>query len=72
MTACLLHNEPTSLLSVARLRQYLAGAGAKASLNRAIQSLAQDPKPGELTMGRVKGAERRLEARTITCHKKLG
>ena len=36
------------------------------------ESLAQDPKPGELTMGRVKGAERRLEARTITCRKKLG
>ena len=30
------------------------GAGAKASLNRAIQSLDVDPKPGELPMGRVK------------------
>ena len=35
MTACLLKNEPTSYSSVARLRQEAAGAGAKASLNRA-------------------------------------
>jgi hypothetical protein len=31
-----------------------AGAGAKASLNRATQSLAVDPKPGELPMTRLK------------------
>ncbi len=30
------------------------GAEAKASLNRAIQSQAVDPKPGDLSMGRVK------------------
>jgi hypothetical protein len=65
VTVCLLHNEPTSLLSVARLRQSLAEAGAKASPNRAIKSLAQDPKPGELTMGRVKSRESGMEARTI-------
>ena len=36
VTACLLKNEPTSYSSVARLRQAAAGAGAKASLNRAF------------------------------------
>jgi hypothetical protein len=30
------------------------GAAAKASLNRATQSCALDPKPGELSMGRLK------------------
>jgi hypothetical protein len=32
----------------------MSGAAAKASLIRAIQSLAADPKPGELSMGRLK------------------
>ena len=32
----------------------LGVAVAKASLNRAIQSLGADPKPGELAMTRVK------------------
>ena len=32
----------------------MSGAAAKASLNRAIQSVAVDPKPGELPMGRLK------------------
>ena len=31
-----------------------AGAEAKASLNRACESLGVDPKPGELSMARVK------------------
>lgn len=35
MTACLLHNEPTSCSSLARLRTLRSAAGAKASLNRA-------------------------------------
>ena len=35
VTACLLHNEPTSCVSPARLRRLTAGAEAKASLNRA-------------------------------------
>ena len=30
------------------------GAEAKASLNRAIKLLGLDPKPGDLSMGRVK------------------
>ena len=35
VTACLLHNEPTSRVSLARLRRVIAVAEAKASLNRA-------------------------------------
>ena len=35
MTACLLHNEPTSYTSLARLIQRIGAAEAKASLNRA-------------------------------------
>ena len=31
-----------------------AGAEAKASLKRAIESLGVDPKPGELSMARLK------------------
>jgi len=50
----------------------LPGAGAKASPNRASWSLARDPKPGELSMGRVKVEEIRLEARTIAYRKTLG
>ena len=36
MTACLLHNEPTSYSSLARLRTLRSVAEAKASLNRAL------------------------------------
>ena len=35
VTACLLHNEPTSYSSLARLNALKNGAAAKASLNRA-------------------------------------
>ena len=35
MTACLLHNEPTSYTSLARLSGLSHVSGAKASLNRA-------------------------------------
>ena len=42
------------LWSAARLRDENSGAVAKASLNRAIELLAVDPKPGELPMARVK------------------
>ena len=52
LTACLLHNEPAS---------YRHGQGeascravAKASLNRAIQSVATDAKRDDLPMARVK------------------
>ena len=54
MTACLLKNEPASYSSVARLRLETAGAGAKASPNRAPQSLGVDPKPRDLPMARLK------------------
>ncbi len=50
----------------------LAGAGAKASPNRALKSLGHDPKPGELSMSRLKPAERRVEDRTIGYRKTLG
>ena len=36
------------------VKDFRSGAGAKASLNRAIQSLGVDPKPGDLSMTRVK------------------
>jgi hypothetical protein len=36
MTACLLHNEPTSYSSLARLIHIIGEAEAKASLNRAF------------------------------------
>ena len=41
VTACLLHNEPTSCVSLARLRRCSAGAEAKASLNRALSQWEQ-------------------------------
>ena len=47
-------NEPASYSSVARLRLAAAGAGAKASPNRASESQGVDPKPCELSMGRLK------------------
>ena len=47
-------NEPASYCSVARLRLVTAGAGAKASLIRASESQAVDPKLSELPMGRLK------------------
>ena len=54
MTACLLKNEPTSYVGVARLTPWTEGAEAKASPNRAIELYLVDPKPGELPMARVK------------------
>ena len=37
-----------------KVKAETAGAEAKASLNRAYESLGVDPKPGELSMARVK------------------
>ena len=37
-----------------KVKAGIAGAEAKASLNRARESLGVDPKPGELSMARVK------------------
>lgn len=54
MTACLLHNEPTSYTSLARLILKTGGAEAKASLNRALKSEEVDAKLGDLPMARLK------------------
>ena len=45
MTACLLHNEPTSCTSLARLRYASTGTGAKASLKRAYSQGRQTRNP---------------------------
>ena len=37
-----------------KVKPVIGGAEAKASLNRANESHALDPKPGELSMGRLK------------------
>ena len=44
MTACLLHNEPTSYSSPARLKDRKSGAVAKASLTRANELVEVDAK----------------------------
>ena len=54
MTACLLHNEPTSYSSLARLSMTTCVAEAKASLNRATKSEGVDAKLGDLPMARLK------------------
>ena len=54
MTACLLHNEPTSYSSLARLILKTVVVGAKASLNRARKSEGVDAKLGDLPMVRLK------------------
>ena len=51
-TACLLHNEPASYFQ--RRGEAKCRAVAKASLNRAIQSLGLHAKRDDLTMARVK------------------
>jgi hypothetical protein len=52
--ACLLENEPASARAWQEAKGVTPGAGAKASLNRAVTSRAGDPKPGELPMARLK------------------
>ena len=54
MTACLLHNEPTSYSSLARLILITGVVEAKASLNRALKSEGVDAKLGDLPMVRLK------------------
>jgi hypothetical protein len=51
-TACLLHNEPASYCPWQG--EATCRAEAKASLNRAIKSVAVDAKRGDLPMARVK------------------
>ena len=71
MTSFLLHNEPTTLSSVAWLRQIQPEPERK-RVRIGRSSLGQDPKPGELSMSRMKPAERRVEVRTIGYRKTLG
>ena len=54
VTACLLHNEPTSYSSLARLIPKREEVEAKASLNRASESEGVDAKLGDLPMVRLK------------------
>ena len=54
VTACLLHNEPTSCSSLARFSALRRAAGAKASPNRAIESAEADAKLCDLPMVRLK------------------
>ena len=54
VTACLLHNEPTSCRRAARLSAMRHVPAAKASLKRAHESPAADAKPSDLHMTRVK------------------
>ena len=54
VTACLLHNEPTSCSSLARFSALRRAAGAKASPNRAVESVEADAKLCDLPMVRLK------------------
>ena len=54
VTACLLHNEPTSCSSLARFSALRRVAGAKASPNRAMESVEADAKLCDLPMVRLK------------------
>ena len=42
------------LMYVASLRYWSTGGAARASLNRAFKFVAIDPKPGDLSMSRMK------------------
>ena len=54
VTACLLHNEPTSYSSSARIRAIRLGSEAKASVNSANKSVVVDAKPCDLPLIRMK------------------
>ena len=54
VTACLLHNEPTSCSSAARVSALRRGPGARASPNRARESPAADAKLCDLPPARLK------------------
>ena len=49
---------------MSKLKLLSSGGEGKPSLNRAIKFIILDPKPGELTMVRVKSVERQMKART--------
>ncbi len=65
MISCLLKNEsasfPTSAFGLTKLSW---GGTAKASPNRAFMYCRKDPKPGDLSMSRMKRIERCVEVRT--------
>ena len=54
VTACLLHNEPTSYSSLARLRSSVPEPQRKQVLTERIKSVGVDAKLCDLSMGRVK------------------
>ena len=54
VTACLLHNEPTSRSSAARVSALRRGPGARASPKRAGESPAADAKLCDLPRARLK------------------
>ena len=54
VTACLLHNEPTSCSSLARFSALKYATEAKASPNRAMESVEADAKLCDLPMVRLK------------------
>ena len=54
VTACLLHNEPTSRSSPARASAWMRGPGAKACPKRAVESAAADAKLCDLPQARLK------------------
>ena len=73
VTACLLHNEPTSYSSLASL----STSGTKAQRKRVwigrLQLVGVDAKPGDLSMGRLKlPIVSEVEDRTSTCWKMFG
>ena len=51
-TACLLHNEPTSCPSAARLSLWCSRSESESE--EGIQSPATDPKPSDLSLSRLK------------------
>ena len=53
LTACLLHNESASCVSVARLSR-LRWSRSESESEQGDESQGADPKPGDLSMARVK------------------
>ncbi len=58
---------------ISKVKSLSDGAVGKPSrVNSAHKLMQEDPKPSELTMGRVKSSEERMEARTGVGCKLLG
>ena len=64
LTACLLHNDPASYSSAARLRVLRLGAEAKASPKWATSCRRQTRSRSDLPMGRMKRLSQAVEVRT--------